>query len=151
MVGHQGLEPWTNWLRVNCSTNWANGPIYAKFNNMGWTMGIEPTTSGATNLCSTNWATPTITWMSFSAPGRIRTCYPLLRRQMLYPDELQALKKSSRFILYQCLQLANIKHFKCRGRGIWTPDPLLPKQVRYQTAPCPESWLSFSDSRWYQS
>ena len=22
---HQGLEPRTNWLRVNCSTNWANG------------------------------------------------------------------------------------------------------------------------------
>ena len=25
-----------------------------------------------------------------------------------------------------------------RGRGIRTPDPLLPKQMRYQTAPCPE-------------
>jgi hypothetical protein len=24
-----------------------------------------------------------------------------------------------------------------RGRGIRTPDPLLPKQMRYQTAPCP--------------
>ena len=24
-----------------------------------------------------------------------------------------------------------------RGRGIRTPDPLLPKQVRYQTALCP--------------
>ena len=24
-----------------------------------------------------------------------------------------------------------------RGRGIRTPDPLLPKQVRYQAAPCP--------------
>ena len=28
-----------------------------------------------------------------------------------------------------------------RGRGIWTPDPLLPKQMRYQTALCP-AWLS---------
>ena len=26
-----------------------------------------------------------------------------------------------------------------RGRGIRTPDPLLPKQMRYQTAPCPAS------------
>ena len=26
-----------------------------------------------------------------------------------------------------------------RGRGIRTPDSLLPKQVRYQTAPCPDS------------
>jgi hypothetical protein len=25
----------------------------------------------------------------FSTPGRTRTCYPLLRRQMLYPDELR--------------------------------------------------------------
>ncbi len=29
------------------------------------------------------------------APGRIRTCYPRLRRPMLYPDELQALRPSS--------------------------------------------------------
>ena len=28
-----------------------------------------------------------------------------------------------------------------RGRGIRTPDPLLPKQVRYQPAPCPEDRL----------
>ena len=26
-----------------------------------------------------------------------------------------------------------------RGRGIRTPDPLLPKQMRYQTAPCPDA------------
>ena len=26
-----------------------------------------------------------------------------------------------------------------RGRGIRTPDPLLPKQMRYQTAPCPDT------------
>ncbi len=24
-----------------------------------------------------------------NTPGRTRTCYPLLRRQMLYPDELR--------------------------------------------------------------
>lgn len=26
----------------------------------------------------------------YGAPGRIRTCYPRLRRPMLYPDELRA-------------------------------------------------------------
>lgn len=26
MVGSQGLEPWTRWLRVTCSTNWAKSP-----------------------------------------------------------------------------------------------------------------------------
>ena len=25
LVHLQGLEPWTHWLRVNCSTNWAKG------------------------------------------------------------------------------------------------------------------------------
>ena len=30
-------------------------------------------------------------------------------------------------------------HGRGRGRGIRTPDPLLPKQMRYQTAPCPAS------------
>ena len=25
LVHHQGLEPWTPWLRVRCSTSWANG------------------------------------------------------------------------------------------------------------------------------
>ena len=47
------------------------------------------------------------------ALGRTRTCDPRLRRPMLYPAELQALG---------------------RGRGIRTPDILLPKQTRYQTA-----------------
>ena len=47
---------------------------------------------------------------------------------MLYPAELRA----------------QIAHRRIntgrdgRGRGIRTPDPLLPKQMRYQTAPCPE-------------
>ena len=27
LVRLQGLEPWTPWLRVRCSSNWANGPI----------------------------------------------------------------------------------------------------------------------------
>ena len=28
MVHHQGLEPGTPWLRVRCSTNWANGASF---------------------------------------------------------------------------------------------------------------------------
>lgn len=57
----------------------------------------------------------------FGAPGRTRTCYPRLRRPMLYPNELRAL---------------NSDHG--RGGGIRTPDILLPKQARYQTALHPE-------------
>ena len=41
---------------------------------------------------------------------------------MLYPPELRALR---------------VRDADGRGRGIRTPDPLLPKQMRYQTAPCP--------------
>ena len=53
--------------------------------------------------------------------GRTRTCDPRLRRPMLYPAELQA-------------------HVG-RGGGIRTPDILLPKQARYQTALHPETDL----------
>ena len=28
LVHLQGLEPWTHWLRVSCSTNWAKGTFY---------------------------------------------------------------------------------------------------------------------------
>ena len=47
---HRGFEPRTTWLKVKCSTDWANAP---------WKMpraGIEPATRGFSVLCSTNWA-----------------------------------------------------------------------------------------------
>ena len=63
---------------------------------MGWTMGLEPTTTGITIRGSTNWATLTvygsITLVLFGVPGGSRTPDPKLRRLMLYPTELQALK-----------------------------------------------------------
>ena len=31
LVHHQGLEPGTPWLRVRCSTNWANGAFFSRF------------------------------------------------------------------------------------------------------------------------
>ncbi len=37
---------------------------------------------------------------------------------------------------YLKTRIADVK--RGRGRGIRTPDPLLPKQMRYQTAPCPD-------------
>ena len=62
-------------------------------------MGLEPTTTEITTRGSTNWATTAITIAKRigkicrlnGAPGRIRTCDHLLRREMLYPAELQAL------------------------------------------------------------
>ncbi len=38
LVGHVGFEPTTNWLRVNCSTNWANGPLKSVFQLSGISM-----------------------------------------------------------------------------------------------------------------
>ena len=88
---------------------------------MGWEMGLEPTTTGITIRDSTNWAIPTI--ILFGLPDRNRTCDPLLRRQMLYPTELRA----------DAIKRAWPKN-SGRGEEIRTPDILLPKQTRYQTA-----------------
>ena len=57
---------------------------------MGWMMGLEPTNAGTTNQCVNHFATPTIRISLVGAPGEIRTPDNLLRRQMLYPTELQA-------------------------------------------------------------
>ncbi len=63
------------------------------------------------------------------APGTTRTCNPRLRRAMLYPVELRALKT----VFYK----------NGRGREIRTPDPLLPKQLRYQAALYPDIFTHF--------
>ena len=76
-------------------------------------MGLEPTTTGITIRGSTNWATATTgawrrTHQTSAAkidssvgaapagrtglPDRIRTCDPQLRRLMLYPTELRAVR-----------------------------------------------------------
>ena len=62
------------------------------------------------------------------APGRIRTCDRRFRRPVLYPAELRAHAGKNRMRRYPY----------GRGRGIRTPDILLPKQTRYQTALYPE-------------
>ena len=33
VVHHQGLEPGTPWLRVRCSTNWANGAFHSRLDS----------------------------------------------------------------------------------------------------------------------
>ena len=49
---HRGFEPRTTWLKVKCSTDWANAPYYFLMPRAG----IEPATQGFSVLCSTNWA-----------------------------------------------------------------------------------------------
>ena len=123
------------------------------------------------------------------APGRIRTCYPRLRRPMLYPNELRALCRTAllacRAICPSCravnanscppgiytvkqpdtlqtcatsLQTTGLQttvqqtigqqttDVKIgRGSRIRTCDPLLPKQMRYQAALCPDLKLTCYD------
>ena len=58
----QGLEPWTHWLRVSCSTNWARGAykilcfVFCKAFALAPRTGLEPVTSWLTVMRSTDWA-----------------------------------------------------------------------------------------------
>jgi hypothetical protein len=78
--------------------------------------------------------------MTAGTPDRTRTCNRRLRRPMLYPVELRAHRQP------HCRGKSHAEHVPPtapsllpvdrdgRGRGIRTPDILLPKQARYQTA-----------------
>ena len=70
---------------------------------------------------------PRGTALKTGTPDRNRTCNPRLRRPMLYPIELRALNSSVK----RATKIG-------RGREIRTPDILLPKQARYQTALYPD-------------
>ncbi len=58
---------------------------------------------------------------------------------MLYPNELQAPGPYSNAGTESCR--INLTKENGRGSRIRTYDPLLPKQMRYQTAPCPDGLL----------
>ena len=50
LVHHRGLEPRTHWLRVSCSTNWANGAVMVRYER------FELSTLRLKGVCSANWA-----------------------------------------------------------------------------------------------
>ena len=64
----------------------------------------------------------------FGLPGGDRTPDPQLRRLMLYPTELRADTKKAHLVSFFVWILG-------RSTRIRTLDPLVPNQVRYQTAP----------------
>ena len=55
LVHHPGLEPGTFWLRVNCSTNWANGACPCKKIKLEATPGFEPGNQSFADSCLTTW------------------------------------------------------------------------------------------------
>ena len=92
-------------------------------------------------------------------PDRTRTCNRRLRRPMLYPVELRAHRQPHchRFRRRDAAPVPPAARADGRGRGIRTPDILLPKQARYQTALYPVQSVSAprrprkKDRRWYEA
>ena len=126
MVSHTGIEPVTPWLKVMCSTDWANGSYYfVVIEITGVTDGartrdnqyhklalyqlnyghhklveretrVELATFSLEGWRSTNWATPAI----FGGGGRIRTN----DLRVMSPTSYQtALPRDMYFVLKWCL------------------------------------------------
>ena len=89
LAGIAGLEPANAGVKVLCLTDLAISHHIK--NIMGWIIGFEPMTPRATIWCS-NQLSYTHHKKQSGAPEEIRTPGLLLRRQLLYPAELQAHK-----------------------------------------------------------
>ena len=74
LVHHRGLEPRTHWLRVSCSTNWANG---AKFGSPSWTRTNDPAVNSRMLYQLSYWG--------ISSGSTIRRC----RRWVIFPGRRQ--------------------------------------------------------------
>ena len=106
-----GLEPADAGVKVPCLTTWRHPKVCACVAawwknkglgflpipcDVGWVKGLEPSTPGTTIRCSnqlsyTHHMTDVpIHLKPAGTPGGTRTPGPLLRRQLLYPPELQA-------------------------------------------------------------
>jgi hypothetical protein len=104
--------------------------------------GIEPATAGLEGRCSIRLSygrgdrwfhAPNVSFRSM--PGN--SCTPRTGTRIIanWPTLIHArarIRPVAGIMCYPCPRIG-------RGRGIRTPDPLLPKQMRYQTAPCPVS------------
>ena len=112
---HRGFEPRTPWLKVKCSTAWANGSYFGwgggiwthawrsqsplpyhlatpQHKKVGWDIRVELMTSSATNWRPNQLGQSHHIIRNFisGALWGTRTSGILLRRQLLYPAELTA-------------------------------------------------------------
>ena len=106
VAGMAGLEPADEGVKVPCLTTWLHPCMGERLGpeqklrplrlHVGWVKGLEPSTPGTTIRCSnqlsyTHHMTDVpIHLKPAGTPGGTRTPGPLLRRQLLYPPELQA-------------------------------------------------------------
>jgi hypothetical protein len=101
---------------------------------LGWKTGFEPATLGITIRCSNRLSYIHHRASLPGAPGGSRTPNRRSRSPMLYPVELRALDRNCAPGRPGPPNETRVAARNGRGRGIRTPDILLPKQARYQTA-----------------
>ena len=93
LMRHRGFEPRTTWLKVKCSTNWANIPLCIPSNYLEMpSSGIEPETRGFSVLCSTNWAN----WAWIAEAGFEPATFGLWARRasrLLHPASIKKVLK----------------------------------------------------------
>ena len=117
MVSHTGIEPVTPWLKVMCSTDWANGSYYSIV------IKIHGVTDGI--------------WT------RDNQCHKLALYQLNYGHHNVSLVERETRVELATFSLEGWRStnwatpaYSGRSSRIWTCGPLLPRQVRYRTAPC---------------
>ena len=118
MVSHTGIEPVTPWLKVKCSTDWANGSyLWGDRRDLNPRQPVPQTGALPTELRSpyiyeTSYLSLKIKWSGRRGSNSRHSAW----KADALPTEL----------------LPQIIYGRCSR--IWTYDPLLPRQVRYRAA-----------------
>ena len=115
MVSHTGIEPVTPWLKVKCSTDWANGSYY----------GVIDGTWTRDNQCHK------LALYQLNYDHHIYEFFFLNKMERETRVELATFSLEG-WRSTNWATPANLLNGRCSR--IWTYDPLLPRQVRYRAA-----------------